>query len=62
MIESPTGKLKGATFKYIESELYGYSDTLREIAFLRKNLIFCSPHEDENIRGGKRNIPSRPTE
>ncbi|ANS50177.1 hypothetical protein BT246_48410 [Bacillus thuringiensis] len=62
MIESPTGKLKGATFKYIESELYGYSDTLREIAFLRKNLIYCSPHDDENIGGGRRNVPDRPTE
>ncbi|PEP96797.1 transcriptional regulator [Bacillus toyonensis] len=62
MIASPTGKLKGATFKYIESELYGYSDTLREIVFLRKNLIFCSPHEDENIGGGRRNVPDRPTE
>ncbi|PFT96141.1 transcriptional regulator, partial [Bacillus thuringiensis] len=62
MIESPTGKLKGATFKYIESELYGYSDTLHEITFMRKNLIYCSSHDDENIGGGRRNVVDRPTE
>ncbi|MGQ7114304.1 hypothetical protein ACUOFC_50725, partial [Escherichia sp. TWPC-MK] len=62
MIESPTGKLKGATFKYIESELYGYGDTLREIAFVRKNLIYCSSQDDENTGGGRRNVPDRPTE
>lgn len=62
MIESPTGKLKGATFKYIESELYGYSDTLHEITSMRKNLIYCSSHDDENIGGGRRNVVDRPTE
>ncbi|MEK4501924.1 transcriptional regulator [Bacillus sp. FSL R12-0069] len=62
MVESPAGKLKGATFKYIESELYTYGDTLHEIGFLRKNLIFCSSHDDENIGGGRRNVPNCPTE
>ncbi|HDR5353978.1 TPA: transcriptional regulator [Bacillus thuringiensis] len=60
MMESTTEKLKGATFKYIESELYSYGDTLREIAFLRKNLMYCLSHDDENIGGGRRNVP--PTE
>ncbi|MBG9580552.1 RinA family phage transcriptional regulator [Bacillus thuringiensis] len=54
--------MKGATFKYIESELYGYSDTLHEITFMRKNLIYCSSHDDENIGGGRRNVVNRPTE
>jgi len=55
-------KLKKATFKHIESELYSYHDTLREIESLRNDLIFCNEHQDENIGGGKSNLPSAPTE
>ncbi|MEB9697181.1 transcriptional regulator [Bacillus thuringiensis] len=35
---------------------------LHQNSFLRKNLIYCSPHDDENIGGGRRNVPDRPTE
>ena len=42
--------------------MYVYSYTLREIAFFRKKLIFCSPHNDENIGGARRNVPDCPTE
>lgn len=55
-------KLKKATFKHIESELYSYKDTLREIENLRKDIMFCNENEDENIGGGRNNLPSSPTE
>jgi RinA family phage transcriptional activator len=55
-------KLKKATFKHIESELYSYHDTLKEINNLRQDIMFCSENDDENIGGGKNNIISSPTE
>lgn len=55
-------KLKKATFSHIESELYSYHDTLREINNLRKDIMFTKENDDENIGGGKSNIPGRPTE
>lgn len=55
-------KLKKATFKHIESELYSYHDTLKEIEFLRRNIMFCKENDDENIGGGRSSIPSSPTE
>jgi RinA family phage transcriptional activator len=55
-------KLKKATFKHIESELYSYHDTLKEINNLRKDIMFCNENDDENIGGGRNNLPSSPTE
>lgn len=55
-------KLKKATFKHIESELYYYKDTVREIENLRKDIMFCNDNEDENTGGGRNNLPSSPTE
>ncbi|EOP85979.1 RinA family phage transcriptional regulator [Bacillus cereus HuB4-4] len=40
MIGTTKVELKGATFKYIESELFDYLDTLREIALLREDKVF----------------------
>lgn len=57
-----TIKLKKATFKHVESELYSYKDTLKEIENLRKDIMFCNENEDENIGGGRNNLPSSPTE
>lgn len=57
-----TTKLKKATFKHIESELYSYHDTLREINNLRKDIMFTKENDDENIGGGRSSIPSSPTE
>src|SRR5690625_281929 len=54
-------KLKKATFKYIESELYSYRETLKEINKLREQIINRAD-DDENIGGGKSNIPQSPTE
>jgi RinA family phage transcriptional activator len=55
-------KLKKATFKHVESELYSYHDTLREINNLRKDIMFTKEIDDENIGGGRNNLPSSPTE
>lgn len=55
-------KLKKATFKHIESELYSYHDTLKEIQFLRNNIMFTKENDDENTGGGRSSIPSSPTE
>jgi len=55
-------KIKKATFKHIEAELHSYRDTLREIDQLRKDIMFCSEHTDENVGGGRSNLPSSPTE
>ncbi|MEH7355085.1 transcriptional regulator [Neobacillus drentensis] len=55
-------KLKKATFKHIESELYSYHDTLKEINRLRKDIMFTNENDDENTGGGRNNLPSSPTE
>jgi RinA family phage transcriptional activator len=55
-------KLKKATFKHIESELYNYKDTLREIELLRKDIMFSKSNDDENVGGGRSSLPSSPTE
>jgi RinA family phage transcriptional activator len=55
-------KLKKATFKHIESELFGYHDTLREINNLRKDIMFCHESDDENTGGGRSSFISAPTE
>lgn len=55
-------KLKKATFKHIESELYAYKDTLNEIQQLRQNIMFTKQNDDENIGGGRSLFPSSPTE
>lgn len=55
-------KIKKATFQHIESELYSYKDTLKEIENLRKDIMYCNDNDDENTGGGRNNLPSSPTE
>lgn len=55
-------KLSRAAFRHIEAELYSYHDTLKQIDRLRKQIIFSNDNPDENIGGGKSNLPGRPTE
>lgn len=58
-----TVKPKKVTFKHAEAEWYNYYHTLKEIARLREEIM--SPFRDEtneNIGGGKSNIPGKPTE
>lgn len=54
-------KLKKATFQHIESELYSYQETVKEIKRLRDDIMYRTS-DDENTGGGKSNIPSSPTE
>jgi RinA family phage transcriptional activator len=54
-------KLKSAVFKYIESEIYDYPDTKREIKRLREQILYGSSAED-NTGGGRPSEPGRPTE
>lgn len=56
-------KIKKATFKHIESELYSYKDTKQEINRLRDEIM--NPHDDfpdENIGSNGSPEPGRPTE
>ncbi|MGD7007607.1 transcriptional regulator [Metabacillus sp. 84] len=55
-------KVRKATFKHIESELFDYKDTIKEIEFLRQNIMFCKESDDENIGGGRSSFISSPTE
>lgn len=55
-------KLSRAAFRHIEAELYSYHDTLKQIDRLRKQIIFSNDNPDENVGGGKSNLPGRPTE
>ncbi|WP_100489429.1 transcriptional regulator [Sporolactobacillus pectinivorans] len=55
-------KLRSATFKHIEAELYAFNDTKKEIRKLREEVIFGVNNDDENVGGGRSNYPGRPTE
>ena len=55
-------RLKKATFQHIESELYSYKETVREIELMRDEIIHGKTSDDENEGGGRGNLPSSPTE
>lgn len=55
-------KLNEGTFKHIESELFSYHESLKEIEFLRSNMIHCKTEVDENVGGGRSSLPGQPTE
>lgn len=54
-------KLRNGTFKHIESELYTYHDTKKEIVRLKNEILYASPNHDENVGGGRSNLPGDPT-
>lgn len=54
--------LRRATFRYIESELYAYKSTHKEIKQLREQIVFDGGETDENVGGGRSNLPGQPTE
>jgi len=54
-------ELKKTTFKYIESELYYYPDTMKEINLLRDQIINNKNGFDENVGGGRSSHISDPT-
>jgi len=53
--------MKKETFRHIEAELYCYHETLKEIEKKRQEIMY-NYRPDENIGGGKSNIPGSPTE
>lgn len=56
--------IKKATFKHIESELYSYQETKKEIQHLRESIINFTGVEDQNDTKGKNSVRTinRPTE
>src|SRR5690606_2784502 len=53
-------KLKPGTFKHVESELYGFHDTKKELVRLKNEILHASnPPSLEG--GGKGNLPGDPT-
>jgi RinA family phage transcriptional activator len=58
MIET---KLRRGTFQHIESELYAYHDTRKEIVRLKNEILHGSAPLDENVGGGRSNLPGDPT-
>lgn len=53
-------KIRKGTFKHIESELFAYHDTKREINQIKQDIIKGTA-SFENIGGGRSNIPGDPT-
>ncbi|AUS03462.1 DUF722 domain-containing protein [Paenibacillus larvae] len=54
-------KLRRGTFQHIESELYSYHETRKEIIRLKNEILYGSTPADENVGGGRSNLPSDPT-
>ncbi len=55
-------KLKNGSFKHVESELYHYHETKREIEQLKSDILHGTRPTDENVGGGRSNLPGSPTE
>ncbi|GIP38319.1 hypothetical protein J31TS4_15990 [Paenibacillus sp. J31TS4] len=53
--------IRKSTFKHVESELYTFHETGREIIRLKNEIIHGSGTTDENVGGGKSNLPGDPT-
>lgn len=54
-------KLRKGTFQHVESELYAYHDTRREIVRLKNDILYGRSGGDENIGGSRGNLPGDPT-
>lgn len=54
-------KLRRGTFQHVESELYAYHDTKKEIVRLKNEILYRSAEPDENVGGGRGNLPGDPT-
>jgi len=54
-------KIKAGTFKHVESELYAYHDTRKEIVRLKNEILYGTSSSDENVGGGRSNLPGDPT-
>jgi RinA family phage transcriptional activator len=56
-----SAKLRKGTFQHVESELFAYHETRREILRLKNDILHGSASDDENVGGGRSNIPGDPT-
>ncbi|MEV2908589.1 hypothetical protein ABNF65_07985 [Paenibacillus larvae] len=54
-------KLRRGTFQHVESELYSFHETRKEIIRLKNEILYGSGPVDENVGGGKSNLPGDPT-
>lgn len=54
-------KLRRGTFQHVESELYAYHDTRKEIVRLKNEILYGKGSVDENVGGGRGSLPSDPT-
>jgi RinA family phage transcriptional activator len=54
-------KISSGALKHVENELEAYAQTKREIERLKADILHGRNSPDENIGGGKSNLPSDPT-
>lgn len=54
-------KLRRGTVQHVESELYAYHETKKEIGLLKNDILYGGPVKDDNVGGGRSNLPSDPT-
>ncbi|WPZ17810.1 transcriptional regulator [Geobacillus subterraneus] len=58
-----TTKLHKDIVRYVEHNLYHYHEYIREIQRLRNDILYgVKLTTDENVGGGRSNLPSSPTE
>lgn len=53
-------KIRKGTFQHVESELYAYHDTRKEIVRLKNEILYATATPDTN-GGGRSSLPSDPT-
>lgn len=56
-----TQKIRKGTFLHVESELFAYHETRKEIVRLKNEILHSSSSADENVGGGRGNLPGDPT-
>lgn len=54
-------KVRKGTFKHIETELFSYHETRKEIIRLRNDILYPSKQQDDNVGGGRSSTTSDPT-
>ena len=54
-------RLKKGAFNHVESELFHYHETKREIERMKQDILLGTSSFDENVGGGKSNLPGDPT-
>ena len=54
-------KLRRGTFQHVESELYAYHETKKEIIRIKNEILYRTSSRDDNVGGVQSNIPGDPT-